>query len=1487
MSSIDDRIVEMQFENEQFERAIRQSNDSLDDLKDHLELDGATKGLDDIQRAANEVNLGGLTGAVQQIAAAFSGLGVIAINVLSRLTQEAISFAQNAIANVINPIIEGGMNRALNLEQARFQLEGLGLDVKQIMKDALYAVEGTAFGLDSAAKAAAQFGASGVQAGDQMKTALRAVSGLAAMGGRSFDEVSNIFTKVAGQGRLMGDDINRIGVLGINAAATLAKSMGTSEEAVRKMASEGKISFATFAQAMDNAFGEHATKANETYTGSLGNLKTALARIGALYYDGVDNEFVGYLTRQRDLFNAITPLIDMAKNALIPFIKTISEIQLAGNNNLIDLLKGIAQSKAPEILLATFKNLSSVVKGLVSSFKEGFSEIFPSKGVDGVINILSAIRRFTASLIPSNKELGQLKTTFAGFFAIISIGIQFIKAIFTTIFDLINFIRGDGEGSILDFTSTIGEWLVKVDEAIKKGDIFGKIFGVIGTVIKTPIALIKGLVGFIAQMVESFAKINPDGLTEFATKLKERFEPIANLFGKIGEAAEWVGDKIGEMVAKAKNWFNDLFPKNEGKGGDNPLTNFIQGLIDGIGKITFDNVIDLINTGLVTALIFSITTLFGKIKTGIDSIAGGGGILGSISSMFDKFGGIGTSISGVFDQITGNLKAMQRQVQAKTIKDIAISLAILAGSAVVMSLVDSEKLNNSLNVLVAMMASLITSMAVMIRIIGDKKLLMLPVVTAAMITMSTALLILAGAIAIVAALPLDKAAQGVGGIVIALAALVGAVAVLNTMGPKALAGALALQMLAGVMILVAGAIAIIAAFPLDRVIQGTAAFVVTLAALVGAVSLLNLMGPKALLGAGALILLSGAMLTMATAIAIIAALPTEGAIQGAVAFAAVLAVLVGAVTLLSLIGPMVIVGALAVVALSGAMVIAAVGLVIFAQAMTTLSGMSWDDIGRGLTVLAAGLTILSIAMIAMSAGIVGSIGMVIAAAAIMVLANALKIIATMSWDDIGRTMVVLAGGLLILAGAAFAFEAAALGAVAMIAVAAAMMILAPALKLLGSMSWDEIGRGLTVLGSAIAILAVGGVLLIPAAVGFTLLGAALLLLGTGIFLASVGIGALAIGIGVLVAAGQQGIDMFIKGILAFADTIPLLALKIGEGLVIMAVTIGANAPRLIEAFVQLLIAMLSAIETVVPEIIRVATVLITSLVDALVVLIPFLVDAGLKILTGVLDGIGKNIGKVIEKGTDIVVNFINGIANAIPRIIDAAANLVLKFIIGVGDAVKKYSDDFVRAGSRLFRAIVDGVAMAIEQGGSDLNYAGRRIGNALLQGAKNALGIHSPSKAFAEVGTWSILGLINQLGKMGTKVENAGSDVGNAALTGLQKTMMDIGRTVDENVDVQPTIRPVLDLSAVKKDASQINGILTPQDQTLSLDKVKTDVYSANTGYEDNMRVMTDADGNPVTGNQTNMYYTQNNYSPKAMSTVEIYRNTKNQLSVVKGELEK
>ena len=324
MSSEDKRIVTLEFDNSKFDKNVEKSNETLKKLKENLKLDGASKGLDAISSTAKRFDISNIGQSIGTVTTKFSALEVVGKRVLENLTDSAMRFGSNLVNSIVDPIKSGGWRRAMNLEQANFQLEGLlggsadGAEkIAAIMESVNQSVKGTAYGLDQAAKVASQFVATGIEDADQMLSYLKGVAGAAAMTGRNYDDIGRIFTTVAGQGRLMGDQLLQFASSGLNVAATLSKQMNITEAEFRDMVSKGEISFDEFAAGMAEAFGEHATKANETFTGSLSNMRAALARIGAEVATPALRNF-------RDIFNSLRPLIDNVHEALKPFINTLN-----------------------------------------------------------------------------------------------------------------------------------------------------------------------------------------------------------------------------------------------------------------------------------------------------------------------------------------------------------------------------------------------------------------------------------------------------------------------------------------------------------------------------------------------------------------------------------------------------------------------------------------------------------------------------------------------------------------------------------------------------------------------------------------------------------------------------------------------------------------------------------------------------------------------------------------------------------------------------------------------------------------------------------------------------------------------------------------------------------------------------------------------------------------------------------------------------------
>lgn len=367
-ATIDEKVVEMRFDNRNFEKNVKTTMSSLDRLKQKLKLDGATKGIQDVSRAANNISLDHIASGVEQLQKRFSTFGIVGMRVVENVTDSVISLFKKTNSYITSTIKSGGISRAMNLENANFQLMGLlknEKDVAAVMEDVSYGVDGTAYGLDAAAKVASQLAASGMRAGDSMKSALRGISGVAAMTNSSYEDIGRIYTQIAGQGRMMGDQLLQLSGRGMNAAATLAEYLTkvgngakVTEADVRDMVSKGKIDFDTFATAMDETFGEHAKKANETFNGAMSNVKSALSRIGA--------EFISPLIKQNgplvELFNALRVKINDVKANIGPFAQVFTTGVTRAANVLTKFINGIDVSK----IFEKFSGLNSKWDTLIS-----------------------------------------------------------------------------------------------------------------------------------------------------------------------------------------------------------------------------------------------------------------------------------------------------------------------------------------------------------------------------------------------------------------------------------------------------------------------------------------------------------------------------------------------------------------------------------------------------------------------------------------------------------------------------------------------------------------------------------------------------------------------------------------------------------------------------------------------------------------------------------------------------------------------------------------------------------------------------------------------------------------------------------------------------------------------------------------------------------------------------------------------------------------
>ena len=973
--TIDQKVVEMRFDNAQFEQNVKTSMGTLDNLKKSLNMDGATKGLENVNQAVNNVSFDRMASGIEALRNRFSTLGIVGMRVIQNLTDAAMKFANKGLSFVTDGIVQGGIRRAMNLENAHFQLQGLLKDetkVTAVMKNVQDAVDGTAYGLDSAAKAASQFAASGLEAGDEMYRALRGIAGVAAMANSDYESIADIFTTVAGNGRLMGMQLQQLSNRGLNIPSILGKELGKTEVEIREMVSKGQISFQTFADAMDSAFGEHAKKANETFTGSISNIKAALGRIGAL--------FVSPLIEQNNpvikLLNAIRERINNIKTGLEPLALTFTNFVKNVAGKLTNTFGNLKVDKSVEnfvnIVTPLGGALANVFSALISVLKkagEAFKMVFPEEAVQGVIKFCEHLKELSKNLKLGEKPAENLRDAFGGFFSIIKLLIDVIKAIGDGIGKLASKLTGL-PSDIFEIAGAIGRWVTSTVDAIEQNGILSTVIGDFGETLGNAVSGIR------------------DYLKE-TNLLQKAGETISSIFSTIGDIISGIGPKIRDIL------------KGTGEG----LSTFFEDADLGfsIGGVIF------------ATLFYNLKNVFVQIR--------------KIIAMANPFADIGDT----FSQVRDTLFQWEKDLNANYFIKIGAALLMLAAALMVIASIDDKSLGTSMMAITVMFAELVGVMKLMSGLdftkpgrIGNMVLKL----AAALFLVALALRITASAMkAFAKVAEMDSAWEGFGLMAATLTVLVGAMLLLSKLKAKVIAGAAAVLIMSVALTALAlaiGAFAVVAS--MDSVWTGFGLMTATLGVLLVALLALSQMSAKILVGAAAMLVMAGALTILGVAIGIFSIVASsESLLAGLTLMAVSLGVLLVSLLALSTMGPMILVGAAAMLVMSGALMILASAIGEFAIVASMSS--AWEGLG----LMAAAIVVLTAACVGLSliaapvltgAAVLLVMAVALAAfgAALMVVSAAIPGVA-MAFSLLGPAIYALAKGV----GGAIAYLMASVG----------------------------------------------------------------------------------------------------------------------------------------------------------------------------------------------------------------------------------------------------------------------------------------------------------------------------------------------------------------------------------------------------------------------------------------------------------------------------
>lgn len=932
---------------------------------------------------------------------------------------------------------------------------------------------------------------------------------------------------------------------------------------------------------------------------------------------------------------------------MVEQIEKLDEGLKNGSVSMDEFTEKILKPSGRENLIQSIWNAAKGLMSVIAPIKEAFRDIFPPMTSEQLYAFTEALRNLTERMKLSETTSENLKRTFKGLFAVLDIIKQAVTAVFNAVGSLLGGV-GDLGAGILGVTGTFGDWLVKLDEFIKQGDVFNKVLGTIVSVIKTVATAIRDFVKVVAE------KIAFPGFELFHSlleRLHARMSQIGDAAGGMKSSVSSAFEAMGNALANCQ--FMQLLQaiwdavKAISGGIADAMGKVGSSLIDSIGNADFSGVIDLLNGISFGAIAVGITKFVGAIKEQLDSI-----------------GSIKESFISILDSVRGCFEAYQSQLQAGTLLKIASAIAILVASLVALSLIDSAKLSASLGAITVLFADLMASMAIFNKISGMASGVIRS--TTAMLAISTAVLILASALKKLGDLDAKQLATGLTGVVGLTATMIVAAKSLSKGGPTIIKGASQMVIFAAAIKVLASACEDLSALDWEGLAKGLVGVGVLLAEVSLFMNTAKFSGQSVTTATG-IVILSGAIKILASACEDFAQMNWGEIGRGLTSIGIVLAEIVAFTRLTG--------NAQHVIATSAALIGIGAAMKILAAAVKDFSAMNWSELAVGLVGMAGALAAVTIAVNLMPKNMIAiGTGLIAVSTALLIMASALENMGGMEWNEIAKGLVALGGSLGIMAVGLRAMTGTLSGSAAMLVAASALAILTPVLSILGAMSWTAIVKGLVSLAGAFTVIGVAGAVLtplVPTILGLSgalaLIGVAVLGVGAGLLAAGTGLSAIAVGFTALAAAGTAGATAVVASltviITGIADLIPAIVAKIGEAIVEFCKVIASSAGEIGNAVKEVVLTLVDVLVECVPAIADGALKLIAGVLEALVQYTPQIVDSLFQFLIGVLEGIARNLPGLIQAAINVLMAFFAGIVDAL-RGIDTAT--LLQGIVGIG-----------------------------------------------------------------------------------------------------------------------------------------------------------------------------------------------------------------------------
>lgn len=1042
---------------------------------------------------------------------------------------------------------------------------------------------------------------------------------------------------------------------------------------------------------------------------------------------------------------------------------------------------------------------------------------------------------------------------------------------------------------MVDFLLTIPE---KID------NVFKMVTGItLETAFKKIVKIVNDAYARLKEAFDGFKDIDLSGVEGVVDKVETRFQPLTNLFKGLASICNVVFKVFTALFPFIGKLVNAVGIALQKIGG---------ALVEAVTNADFNMLLDLVNSGVLFATANKIQKFFISItsvsESAWTSFRGIKGALKNISVQFEymqanlqastimkiaiAIGIVAASLAvlsmldsakltlatGAITALFYDLTAAMQKVSviqqfnfkgvSNNLLSLSIAIFILANACKKLAELSSEELIKGVLAITALTEVMVLSSLTMSQCAGK-----LINGSTSLIVFAVAINILTSAVRKLSELSVEDLAKGLVGTILLMKVLADTLTKSN-FDKISLSQGIGLVLIAASMNVMADAIAKIGSIPVMNIIVGLLSLKVILEALSDFVK--EMKGAKRLVSVGlSMVLIASSMLIFANAMNKIAAIPFADLAKAILAMSVVLLEVSLAMDAIPATAPLAGIGMIAMAA----------GLVILAEALKLFGSLSVGEIVKGLIAMTIALAEVAVVSNLMIAALPGAAAMLIFASGLVVLAGALKILGSMSLWGIVKSLIGLTAALVIVGTLG-----AVLGAVSPLIAAFGLSLILVSTGLLA------LGIGITLLSAGLTSLAVSGVAgiasfitivtmligMIPAVVVAIANGLLLIIktLGEGgpiIFEAVKNIGVSFMqALGVIIAEALILLDDTIKNLL---DHLPSILSNLFAILVDTLQQFAKNVYPIIVALIDTVLNAFRAITDKLPEIIQVGVDFVISFIegmsdaidnnserfrDAIIKLFKSVLAAiatllGIKsdssqsfeeiavaIVNGLVDSIVKLTKVVVKAFVTLIKKIISTVKEYGPKVAQAGKDLLQKAWDGMNNMIGKFFD----IGKNILLGIIDGLSSGISWVVDKVTDVSNNIKDAFC----DFFGIHSPSKVFYGYGMNLDQGLANGIDKYSGLVTDATEDMGQTTIDTMKDSMSRIADYVNDGLDAEPTIAPVMDLTNVTKGVESINGMMN-NTKAMSLASNIDVSASGNLGRMSNL--MSDAQEGFMSGNSS------------------------------------